>query len=795
MAGPYSIGVAFEGTGTDSTKTAGTVWYFGATMSAADIATTNYAWVGGPSSNAGMVERDRMVISTDVNPYTCDIADSAFEFALHYSDSAAQAFIYHPSSTNLYLAGGATSGTNLSPTGTTLFLANSDDGTESTAQAGNVVWIADEAILLGTHNGSGEYNSCTRGYYGTTGTFHSEKEIVYLSNPRHTPRQAKLLLFDHSDDSLTTRWTGYVVEAPKTSRDGRQILISCTGLLSLMREAVVNRGAEPLSPVAWVAPATVSGDVVMKGYILHKGRKRKKRVAKSGDTAHKQGYQFGNVLAFGDYSDTGIGNDKATEFTRNSSTGTIAAESGDVIRTDDWERFPVFEVFAVVRELDQEGDTDLLTDANKYSPTRDLTFPFHPLEISLALMTSTKRTDVSTSTTSWDCLGGAWGLGIPAGWIDTSAVSAVVAATAEKRIDRLVLGWNGEPVRVWEVIKQKLLKPWGLFPGTTSTGQITFGRFKEGNVEDWVGATALTLIPDTLEWLPSEPVDVITGQYGGTPWKEGEPFDVFAEDYSTGESLDSLRAGLFADRNTISVDMTTRTDREALLNELIAKIFALHFDMPRIRVKVSGGSYDIGDYFTISTPSLGKYPENNGWFVDSSGSMTSTTSSVFSFLGLLVGRSHDILSDTFDLELLLTNYRINQVPRLRAPSGVVASFSSGSKTITLDASAFSSSDAATFAVDMVIVIRKPDLSFRNTSSDVATITNISSNTLTVDTWFSVDPVANDHVELARLSTAAGYPEDGTTQPYLGGTTCEYTFIGDGGSVGALGNDAHTYGSE
>lgn len=814
----YSYGVAVEGVGLDTAKSEGTCWYFGPRLSSAQESASSYDWEGGTSNNTGLVMKDSMVISTSVDPFTGDLRDSAFTFELHYSDTAAQNFIYQQTTTDLYMSGGATVGTNLSATGTTIIV----EGPNDTGLAGTVVWLTDEAIKLGTHAGSGQYNSCTRGYYGTTGQMHLEKELVYTANNYLYGRRVRLIQFDHSDDSETVKWTGFVSEIPRTSPDGTKLVLKCQGLISVLSGALVNRGAPNLAKYSSIKLVSWPGNVTKPfGTVSHATRTVAKRVAKPGDVAHKQFYQAGEVLIAGDYSDTSEASQAGTKFDMDNSTGALFGGNWDpealergrfaVFRNGiQLEKYgttdPVYEVFGVNRLWDE---TNGYAAADMFSATRDLTYPFHPIDISMALLTSTRRTTASTSTTTWDALNYRWALGMPTGWFDTASIAAIIDDTKDRKVDKLYLGWNGEPVRVWDVIKKTLSVPHGFFWGTSSDGTITVARFRgRADVEDFVNATAITAIPSTVEWIPSrsDNIDTITGRVGATPWYDGVPIEVNAIDYASGESTDSLRAALFHQRRETEIDYQTLTDPDELVETLISKIVSLHLSAPRMRMRAGNSdAYDIGAFVTF-TIDISKYPENNGWFVDNAGAMTGTTAGLVQFLGQILGRKFDLRTQTYELELMLTNYRTGDMPRHRAPSGEIASYTTGPPVkVTFANTAFSTDDAGKFRTSEVIEVFKPDYTLRSGSAgspDAVGVNNApapygtaAAGTIELTAAFATTPSAGDIIELAHLKTSTGYPEDGLSQPYLGGTDQTYTFLGTGSAVGDAANTAHTYADE
>lgn len=788
----FSLGIAVAGIGSSTSKTQGYCWYRGG---AGTFSGSNYEWIGGRGSADGLIGPDPLVLTSETDPYTCDVRSGAATYTIGYTSTSAPLFLHQQTTTTLYLT------TSITAAATTVAIS----GTGNTALAGTVVWIADEAILLGTHDTGGSYDGCTRSdFWNTESVPHLAGESVYTGNNKIVGRMVVLVKYDHSDDSETVLGRGFVRDTIGTSNDGTIINIPTVEVFSMLPGLEINQNAKNLRSQSFgLTLQRMAGDPQWKphGQIAHWQTSQgfNKRVAYVDDAAHIQAYQAGDALVWGDYSDTAFstgrkgtvfaaggtqvftGGAVVTEFKR----GTVAGLRGGQRDTADAIDGPIYEVFAVLRSLDDD-DGLITTAAASYSATRDLTYPFSPGEISMALLTSTRGTALDVSTTSWDCLGHRWSGQVPIAWVDTAALATLFAKMAGVKIDRLILGWDGEPVDAWDVCKNKLWRPYGLFPVVSSTGLLSLAQFSEASVEDYDNATAITAIPHTLKWDPSRShvVDSINGTVGGWPWSDPEPFTVYARDYATAEPVESLRSSMLAKRRGESpLDFTTREDSEELVEELAVELQRLHLAMPRITFAAGPGTYELGKWYTLNSPDITLLPGGGGWFLDVNGAMISVTSGVFGFVGLLVARSHNVDSDSFELTLLLTNHRQNALPALRTPSGEISTVTSepgANRRLNFANTEFSADDAAKFYGEEV-EIYKPNGTLRSgsvASPDVQIVTAIGAGYVDIGAAFATTPVAGDILEVSYLSTASAYPEDGSGASPLSSSILAYCFMGE-----------------
>ncbi len=785
----YSYGIAIEGIGSDTAKTAGVCWYWGQQLTSAQKAASDYEWIGGAGSGQGLIDIPS-ALKFAVDPFTCDVRTAGETFSLHYPETYAQRLLVHQQTdTGAYLD------IAISATASTITLAGA--GSEDLAQS--VIWLSDECIKLGSHFGGGLY-TCTRTYWSTRATVHTAGEKVYTRQPYALNRIVRLVQYDRAASTEAVVWTG-AVEDFSTSNDGTKLDLSCRDFFSLLKQAVVNRGAGDLTPFANVQVTKIRE---ARGTISHDPPHRVS-VAKADDVAHAIHYQIDEALFGGRYTTTSSGGsptENGAMYELDRTTGQIASTGSPALwgsETDyDADEMPIaaegpiHEVLVIDRLADEDEQGPRWSAlANWRSATRELAHPFHPIAIAMALLCSTRSKAPDAAT--YDVLGWRWGLGIPLDLFDIDAIDALIAQTSGIKIDRMLLGWDGEPVEVWETIKNKLLRPYGFFLGTTHAGLVSFSRYVESDVGDLLAAESITAHPFTLKWDParSQTIDILRAKRGGTPWMEGESIDVYLRDYSSGEPQDSLRAGLFSQKRESEIDYSTKVSRDDLITALANTAARGHMAQPRLKIQAAPGNYGIGDRVLLATPEIEEL-----WFIDAAGEPTGTTEAGVQFLGQIIERRHNIREGSYDITLLLTN-RSGRYPRWRAPSAVISGGADNRVDLYQNVFHANEPDASKFAIGDWVEIWTPN--GQRVGSEPRQITIIAADSIAVDSAFVTGMTDGNILRISRLSTGAfdnAYPEAGN--PAIG-SVLAYCFAAatalDGAhELGASATAAHAYGS-
>jgi hypothetical protein len=98
-------------------------------------------------------------------------------------------------------------------------------------------------------------------------------------------------------------------------------------------------------------------------------------------------------------------------------------------------------------------------------------------------------------------------------------------------------------------------------------------------------------------------------------------------------------------------------------------------------------------------PLTAKDGSAEAWLVNNDGNRVTTINDNVQFAGLIIGRKYNIADASYELELLLTNFRVGQPIRWRAPAMVIDSLGAP-KVYAADTSTFGyfESDALSFTV-------------------------------------------------------------------------------------------------
>jgi hypothetical protein len=730
----YAYGIAIEGVGLDPTKTAGLCFYYGQRLAQPILDGSDYQWIGGFQTGQGLAELPQSA-GFSADPFLARARGSSFVFDLHYPESVAQRALLGISTAESHTLAASI---DIADTVVTI------DGLSGAGNNGIVVWVNDEAIRLDSNTGA-NYN-VTRGLYGTQIDYHRAGDLVFLANPYVVNRRLRVIQINRETGEEIQRWSGVVDDMP-TPDGGVRLSISARELLAQVTEAVVNRGATDLQGAGGASIFVRPERVVAAGSINH--TEIRSRGGKPNETARWNWYQMQNALWYAIYQ-------------RNPTNGFAGAvfanveahdQSGRDIDRDDLflglkSQGPIHELFVVDRGLD-ELDDELITATpqDRYSATRWLDLPFHPLSITLALLTSTRRNSASGS--AYDVLHWAWGLGLPAGDFDLTKIEAEIDRTPYEKIDRIIWGWGGEPVRVWDRIRE-MLRQFGRFVGTTSEGRIIFPQAREADVEAFATAQTVELIPRTLQWIVarSQAVSILQGTVGQTPYRDGEPYQAAARANGVDPTV-SQRAGLFAQIRETQLDFPNITSVGGAFSHATNQAVQLFLKSPTLVIKTNEGEFDIGDFVLLEDP--GFVSRNRGsWFVDAAGEPIGDITGDVRFCGQIIGRTHNVVENSYTLTLSLQNYRSGTFPRWRAPSAEVRSaVGSGSATIDCINSAFGQNDALDFVDGDVVNVCEPSGVVR---TGPLTVASVSGDTITFTTTTSDNVLAGDIIRLADVAT-------------------------------------------
>lgn len=739
-------GFVIEGIGQDTTYTKGVAFSYGKLT---PHASSLYAW-------RESMERAPGDVSSMVDPETNTLRSGGQSFEIPASDRNAQALLFTQRNPLYSLSAAVTS----SATSVTIVDAS---GSGVTSLANSVVFLGDEAIKLGTHAGSGTYTGCTRGFWATSAEAHVANTGVFTKNPHLHGRRVRLIEHDEETNTDTVRWRGIVNNIKQI---GPKLSIMLESLLGANQRVQLNTNAPNYASQVEVTSAhnkyTGGNRAALRGTITP----FTPRIAQNPTT---------NPPTFLQVDDSIV---KATVTTNRyvelvediHPTWLFDRELEAPEETYRPER--VHEVFVIDR-----GRGTITSAGRGYSSIDDLdplpSQPFHPLAVVLAFLTSTGTGDNG----DFDTLGEHWGCGWPvagdAQMIDITSFTDEIAATPQLALDKLVLGYDGEPFYALGVIRDKILRLFGYFLTEDETGLIGVARLRMPTIDDFENAETITPLPKELpEYdarLDRNPGAVVA-LLDTLPWQKERRVTI------TEKNRSKTRARL-VHVPTYEVDMgaidSTRLDvpdgsADDLASRLMHRLALSVNDAPSIKVQVSDyrqdsnvTGYKQGSLYKLDS-TLGGL--QNAWLVDNTGVRTTDNDDV-QFLGRLVGRIFHPENATYTLILLLTAWRAGQFIKLRAPSAVLASGST-TTVLQLDTTEYhGTTPGAVFAVGDEIEIFDTDGS-KWVSSAVKSISSKTDTTLTLSTALAGAPSAG---LIVRLADSDDYANDtiytATERPY------------------------------
>jgi hypothetical protein len=750
------VGIVFEGIGSDTAESGGILWYYGNPQNVP--ATSTYEWVN------ALVEVPS-TITDSVDVWTGQVKTSPINIAVANVDLAARSLLYQQAKTPHYMVAAlAAAATSLTISATTL--------------AGTVIFVNDEAILLGTHSGGGTYTGCTRGYWSTIDAPHEVNTYVYTKNPYLRYRAYKLIVHDVLAGTTSTIQRGYINRIA-TNAEGTVIQIGCQELLSLLSGATINRGSPK---------SRITGTVDAQGILspqLDTTLNVESRVWRDDSSAKSYWLQTGGTVVNGSILN-GVFSPLAT--------GPVVFRDAPDIEYDarsESERYSPFgddglELFVVVRSL-LSGATALTSTAGLGT-----TNAFNAIAIAYAFL----RSGFGSSDSGFDQWRGNWGVGLPGDYFDDAAIQAVIDGAADDKVDQMLLGWDGEPVTVEDLVCEKLLRPHGKFLANKMNGDITIGWIRILDIEEFADAPTLTALPKTLQWEVdlNGAFSAVIAEVGESPFSD--PDRIVVESRS-GSSQDSSRRALYDTRRELVYDYSTMYSggsnlaiRATLMSRLMQGIQAV----PKITIDVvepaSGVEYNLGEWYKVSVPDITAYANGalDAWWVDATATRIPFSTSAAQFTGLLTGRRHNIKNGSYTLTLLMLAYRDNAFIRWRAPSAVVASnfvIGDGTYLVTTDANTFHASDydAEKFSAGDIVDLFYGD--GERVDGGAANVTTVISVSAAVIVITATPDVPTDGM-IIRLAAFNLYGDGGEPVPGAGRA---YVFAADGATDTIYSTDA------
>lgn len=343
------------------------------------------------------------------------------------------------------------------------------------ASVQDVLWVGREAVRFSAVNpGTGVITLAARGYYGTTAEAHATAGDAEVRDHPHFVRDRQALLYltlMAPDGTLGTSsrqvYGGYVSE---WEAEGPTIYqLSTRSALSRLdaeigRKQLVGQTTGASTPMYGMRTGTLEGSMLT--VTLPEG---------PGSVANMEargGVYCSHFLVDGKQiveASTGI------PFSHPPTVDLVILRTG-VAGTDSElpdKKSTVAEVLLTDPEPEPGG---LHTLVHPFLSVTAVAPLLHPLEIALAIMTST-----GTKTNGErDCLPAGWGLGIPTTELATQAwEDAIADPSLACTMPGLLVGGEGKPFVAKTWIEQTICKPLGVFLYMDEDGLLSIGRLRD----------------------------------------------------------------------------------------------------------------------------------------------------------------------------------------------------------------------------------------------------------------------------------------------------------------------------
>lgn len=748
-----TIGLLIEGVGNDTAKSKGLVFYNGSRLPSGYFdAQPDYEWT------PGLVDIPD-TIDSSLSPFTGKIRAGGVSLSLPMTDLVARSLFYRQGRTNL------TNGLALNTVQTALWI----DGDDKSGLSGSVVWIEDEAILMGTEGSPGQYTSCTRGYWSTIAAEHPLDVYVYTGNPFTLDRRATLVIYDARLGTISERF--YFVDDIGTNDEGTTAEIDLSDFLSLLVGAQINQGATPV---------TISGAIdTQPGFLQEGGRvvarfdEADKVIKEPSGTARRTWWGAADTVHLGTTTDD------VTQLAGLS--GPIVWPGAPPAEADPDAEFNREPFMAVGHQLFMVRESPINPDSNDWSSSIGLGDNYRNV---IALAQGFMRSGYAEAVDGFDAWKGQFGAGFPPSFFDEVTTQITIDKHQEAQVDMLILGWEGEEVSISDLVIDRLLVPYGFLLASNQDNTIAIRSFDLLTVEDFANAGTVDPLPPKLGWkIPREgEFSRVVADIGETPWNDPDHRIVESRD---GFRRDSQRRAVLSSRNELTLDLSTRAKGTAdadIIPDLLSRAQRGIDQTPQLTIDVSptevtGVTYDLLTWVTINTP-----PTARPWFLDSNGDRVGLDPTNPALAGLIVSRKESLESGRFELGLLLLNYENGDFIRWRAPSASIVSYdNAGPYLLTVEQNVFNNSaaDASFFTIGDHVEIYYPDLELVALGLEDLVVGGVSGNVIELDAPTGVTVTAG---MILRLSTLGNDATSGPFNPYRAHVFASETVTDDPGDI-------------
>lgn len=595
--------------------------------------------------------------------------------------------------------------------------------TDATGLAGSVVHWDREAILLGTHAGSGVYTGCTRGHLGTQATRHGDgtpPDLELYGRPWslkgrivkliHIPRGAA----DYADEVVL--WTGVVQEI--TARGLVGFTLDARDALGLLSEAKLGQGA-----ARWTAQSPTSRTRPIAGYGSASSTARCLVVEQGSGCVGVVSYAVGTALQGPGYA--------LQIFGTLSRVGSFPLPPQDQYARGVW------------REVISTHSAQPATSASPGDD--DLPLSQEPARLLLQLLTTTPNANTPGANGDYDTGISYLAGGIPAQLVDAAQILAWGRARSWARVDNLWIGLDG-PEILADVVA-KILRPLGAALVLGAGGRLVVAQLADAvpfaSTSALYAASVITIGASQSRGLPTS-IDSVEITHSLVP----------GQGTSTTRTLDARQARRLPPgaRSTLTLDATAYSSPDLARASAIGLLFRYRLQPPIIELEclptvdlwpgdVTALTLDgiLGDGGEAGVEGesalvLGRAAVTEGPDPARAGSGRASVRLTLALVGLI----HKNLGKI-------------------APSAVVTAWNAGTKTITVQANAYASTtnpnltrDSAGFSAGDVVQITDQ---YGTVITATATVASTGTNTITLTAAPGTAPASGNVVRVASYASA------------------------------------------
>jgi len=595
--------------------------------------------------------------------------------------------------------------------------------TDQTGLAGSVVHWDREAILLGTHAGGGTYTGCTRGHLGTQATRHGDgtpPDLELYGSPWSLKGRVVRLIRAASSATgygdEVTLWTGVVQEV--TAQGLAAFTLDARDALGLLSEAKLGQGA-----ARWTPQAPTSRRRPIAGYGTTTDTARCLAVEEGSGAVAVVGYDVGSPSQ---------GQGYALEL-----ASTVAAV-GD---------FPLPPIGTYSRGTWRE----VISTHSAQPPTTaspgddDLPLSQEPAKLLLQLLTTTPNANTPGANGDYDTGIGYLAGGIPATLVDAAQILAWGRARTSARVDNLWVGLEG-PETLADVIA-KILRPLGAALVLGSGGRLQVAQLADavpfGATSSLTSAEIITVGASQARGLPTS-IDAVEVKHSLIP----------GQGYATDRTLDARQSRRLPPgaRSTLEVDATAYSSPDLARASAIGLLFRYRLQPPILDLECIP-TVDLwpGDVAALTCGNILGKAGTAG--VDGEPALVLGRQAVIEGPDVAQGGEGRASVRLTVAVVGLIHKNLGAI----APSAVVTAWNAGTKTITVQANAYTATDnahlardsAGFFAGDVVQIVDQ----YGTSITPAATVASVGTNTITLTAAPTTAPASGDVVRVTSYASA------------------------------------------